>query len=365
MRAVAATLAVLALAGCGGSNHAAPAPGSPAARTPTAAPAPPSDAARIQTLLRRPPTGPRLQALRVRDLQSQPDQVDVSGLTAKARVIVRYQIAGVTGTFQSVRRVALARRHGRWRVAAELGRRGLPPWQVADFAEVRTPHFVVLVPRGTSVGDLGAVLEAGYAAMRERLTSGRLRGRYLVIDAADPAQARALTTQIRGLDGLAAVADAAVDEEGPAQAVSRVVSLRVLVVASAFAGLDAEGRQRTIAHELTHAALAGSTSGRTPSWLVEGTAMYVSGDRRPAPADPHLGRLSRPGAIGRLSGEAQADAYRAASAAAYAIVERFGADKLLDLYDAFNDPSLRGEPGPQLVNRALHRELGIGLSDLP
>jgi hypothetical protein len=364
VRAAAAGLAVLALAGCGGSHHAAPTPGSPAARTPTATPGPPSDAQRIQTLLRRPPTGPRLRALRVRDVQSEPQRVELSGRTAKARVIVRYRIAGVSGMFQSVRRVALARRHGRWRVIAELGHRGLPPWQVADFDEARTPHFVMLAPRGMDVGDLGEVLEEGYAAMRDRLTSGRLRRRYLVIDAADPAQARALTTQIRGLDGLAAVADAAVDEAGPAQAVSRVVSLRVLVVASAFAALDAEGRRRTIAHELTHAALAGSTSGRTPSWLVEGTAMYVSGDRRPAPADPHLDRLSKPGAIGRLSGGAQADAYRAASAAAYTIVERFGADTLLDLYDAFNDSSLRGEPGPQLVNRALRRELGISLNDL-
>jgi hypothetical protein len=119
-----------------------------------------------------------------------------------------------------------------------------------------------------------------------------------------------------------------------------------------------------VTHELTHAALAGSTSGRTPSWLVEGIAMYVSGDRRAAPANPDLGALSEPAAIGRLSGAAQSDAYAAASAAAFAIVDRFGAAKLLDLYDSFNDTSLRARPGPRLVDRALRRVLGIGLRQL-
>jgi hypothetical protein len=92
--------------------------------------------------------------------------------------------------------------------------------------------------------------------------------------------------------------------------------------------------------------------------------MYVSGDRRAAPAHADLARLSGRGAIGRLSGAAQINAYEAASAAAFAIVDRFGQDRLLDLYDAFNDPSLRGKAGARLTNRALHRVLGIGLSDL-
>ena len=158
-----------------------------------------------------------------------------------------------------------------------------------------------------------------------------------MIAAADPGQARELTSQIRGLESLAAISDATINERGPARAVSSVVSLRLLVVASTFAGLGAEGQRRTIAHELTHAALAGSTSGRTPAWLVEGVAMYVSGDRRPAPGTD-LAALSQPTAIAKLSGSAQAQAYAASSAAAFAIVDRFGSRKLLSLLDAFNDP---------------------------
>jgi hypothetical protein len=382
---VAAALAVLALTGCGGGGHAA-AP-TPTGTRPAGRASGPTAEQQIETLLRgrasaleggrRPPGGTgaqrtrdrlaaaRIRPLHVRDLQMEAGRIDVHGARASAPVVERYGIAGVRGAYQSVRRMDFRRRGGAWRVAGVEGRRGRPPWEVAAYDEHRTAHFVVLAARGTPVAALMGALEDGYAAMRARLMTGGLRRRYLVIAAADAPQARALTTQIRGLGTLAAISDAAIDEQGPAEAVSRVVSLRLLVVTSAFASLDAAGRRRTITHELTHAALAGSTSGRTPAWLVEGVAMYASGDRRPAPANADLAALSKPGAIARLSGDAQADAYRAASAAAFAIVERFGADKLLDLYDSFNDESLRGRPGPRLVNRTLRRELGIGLSQLP
>jgi hypothetical protein len=175
---------------------------------------------------------------------------------------------------------------------------------------------------------------------------------------------RGLTRQIHGLESLAAISDSTINERGAARAVTAVVSLRLLVIASAYSALVPEGRRRVIAHELTHAALAGSTSGRTPAWLVEGVAMYVSGDRRPAPPDGDLAALSKPASIARLSGARQAAAYAASSAAAFAIVDRFGPRRLLALYDAFNDPALAGEPGRRLVDRALRRELGVSLNDL-
>jgi hypothetical protein len=150
-------------------------------------------------------------------------------------------------------------------------------------------------------------------------------------------------------------------QAGPAQEPTRVVSLRLVVVWPPFSALDADGRHRVVTHELTHAALTGSTSGRTPAWLSEGVALYVSGDRRAAPPGADLAALSRPDSIARLTGDAQAVAYSVSSAAAFAIADRFGTDRLLDLYEAFNDPSLRGR---RLVDRAVRRELGISLSEL-
>jgi hypothetical protein len=379
-------VATCVLAGCGGGGGGTPTPGS---SKPPARQAPPSDEQQLEDVLRDRAdalqdgdrraflmTATRARrradraaitaaaALPLRDLDLDAGSIDVTGRRARANVMVRYRFEGVRGTFQSTRRVSFVKAGGRWRVATMRGARGRPPWEVGRFVVRRTPHFVVLAPPGAAAGDLVAVLESGYRAMRSRLQLGRLRRRYLVIAAADPGQARALTSQIRGLGSLAAISDATINERGPARAVSSVVSLRLLVVYSSFAGLGAEGRRRTIAHELTHAALAGSTSGRTPAWLVEGVAMYVSGDRRSAPRGGDLGPLSRPAAIAKLTGQAQARAYAASSAAAFSIVDRFGAKKLLELYDAFNDPDLRGPEGPRLVDRALKRELGIGLSDL-
>jgi hypothetical protein len=185
-----------------------------------------------------------------------------------------------------------------------------------------------------------------------------------VVVAAGSAQARELTTEIRGVETLTAISDAAIREKGPARAVADVVSVRLLVVWPPFAQLDADGRSRVITHELTHAALAGATSGRTPSWLVEGVPMYVSNDRRIPPPEANLGALSQPDAIGRLTGDTQATAYATSSAAAFTIADRYGRAGLLRLYDAFNDPKLVGSPGPQLVNRALRRGLGTSLGEI-
>jgi hypothetical protein len=387
VRTVSALVALVLVAGCGGGGDPAPrpteTPGTPAARPE------PSDQEQIRRLLddraaaleagdvrayaataagaqrrRDRADARRARRLRVREVVFSADRVDVSGDRATARVSSEYAIEGVRGTFDVERRVRARRTAGGWRVSAAPARRGLPPWEVDDFRERRTEHFVVLAPPGVPVDELVVALEDGYATMSELLSRGRLRRRYLVVVATGAEQARALTVGIRGVETLAALADASVIQRGPAARTAKVVSLRLIVVWEPFATLDSVGRRRVVTHELTHAALAGSTSGRTPAWLSEGVALYVSRDRRPAPPGADLAALSRPDAIARLSGEAQANAYNASSAAAYAIAERFGTDRLLELYEAFNDPKLRGRPGPRLVNRALRRELGISLADI-
>jgi hypothetical protein len=303
----------------------------------------------------------RARRLRLRDVTLDAADITVSSDRARLRVRSSYGIAGVRWSFDGEHRARVARTSDGWRVAQTGRGRGRPPWEVDDFRERRSQHFVVLAPPEVPADELVLALEDGYATMRELLTSGRLRRRYLVVVAAGPEQARALTLDIRGLDTLAALSDASVIQSGLAERTKRVLSLRLLVVWPPFSQLDAEGRRRVVTHELTHAALTGSTSGRTPAWLTEGVALYVSGDRRPAPPDPDLAALAGPGSIARLTGDAQANAYSASSAAAFAIADRFGTERLLDLYDAFNDPKLRG---PRIVDHALRRELGISLAEL-
>jgi hypothetical protein len=198
-----------------------------------------------------------------------------------------------------------------------------------------------------------------------------------VLVAASAAQARLLTRQIRGVESLAAVAEAIVRVRGPAERVAQVAGRRLIVIWSDYARLDPLDRQRVVTHELTHAALARRTSGRTPAWLVEGVALYASGDERANEAGALLagrplagvsagGRraadraasrraLARPDAIARRTGIAQAAAYAYASAAAFAIADRFGRAGLLRLYAEFSNPAVRGpHVQAKAIRRALH-----------
>jgi hypothetical protein len=210
------------------------------------------------------------------------------------------------------------------------------------------------------------------------LVRPELRRRYLVVVAADARQARSLTELIEGVGGLAAISDAEVREEGKAQQVSEVVGQRLLVVWPQFVEADLEGRLRVVTHELTHAALAGVTSGRTPSWLLEGIALYVSGDRRVGEAAQlisgggsravrralTLSGLSEPDAIARLGGAGQSAAYAYSSAAAFYLADRFGPKRLLRLYEAFNDEDLPGDGGVETTDAALRAALRRPLARL-
>ena len=402
--ASAALAAVVLLTGCGGSSKpdAAPATGSPASPATKSAQ---GDATALERLLDRrsraleaggpkayaaTATGPQrlvdrevarnAAPLRLRDVELAVDSADVSGRRARLRVRSIYGIQGVRGTFTSARRLTAIRTGNRWRVRAETSRRERHPWEVGPVTEHRSPHFVVIAPRGLEIEAAGLLeaLETGYARMGEVLRRPRLRRRYLVVVAGEARAARALTRRIRGVEGLAAISDSQVREAGPAQRVTEVASQRLLVVWPPFSTLDTDGRMRVVTHELTHAGLAGVTSGRTPSWLLEGMALYVSEDRRAGEAAERvadatsaaarravtLAGLSRPDAIARLHGDPQAAAYAYASAAAFYIAGRFGRKRYLELYDAFNDEDLAGRAGAELTDRAVRRTLGVSLDRL-
>jgi hypothetical protein len=404
-RAFAVPLAVLAvaLAGCGGADKPPAKPAPPTARV-SGGPARGGDATALGRLLARRAaalergdasayaatgtggqrardrlTARRARAVRLRDVELAIVSIDLRGRRATVRAIARYGIRGVAGRFAAARHLTALRSRAGWRIRAETSRRERHPWELGPVSERRSRHFVVLAPRGVDVagGGLLDALEAGYGRMGETLRRPRLQRRYLVVVAEGPAQARALTQRISGVGGLAAISDTEVREDGAARRVLAVDSQRLFVVWTAFGVLDPVGRLRVVTHELTHAALAKVTSGRTPAWLLEGVALYVSEDRRVDAAARLLGSappaarralalraLSRPDGIARLGGAAQEAAYAYSSAAAFYIVERYGRRRYLALYDAFNDDTLRGGAGAALTDRALRRVLRIPLARL-
>ena len=400
-RAAAAIVVVAVIAGCGGKPSA---PGTPAQRA--GGDRPSSDRDKLQALLDR-----RAQALLdgrpaayaatatgaqraldreagrvaagldLRDVRMQVRSLSVHGNRATLQAGASWGIRGVRGTFVGDRHLVATRGPAGWRITAVRDDRGLPPWEAGAYAERREGHFIVLAPPaiGVDAAGLPGDLAAGYDAIHAALPKVPLKRRYLVVVAPTARVARELTVDIRGVEGLAAISDTAVHESGPAQRVRAVVSQRLLVVWPSFIRLTEDERRRVVAHELTHAVLADSTSGRTPAWLVEGIALLASGDRRDdevaAALTGHAGEtgriasqefdlraLSAPDAIARLSGARQAGAYAYASAAAYALARDFGTRAVLRLYDAFNDETLRGPPGPGLVDRALRQTIGEGLA---
>ncbi len=398
-----ALLATALLAGCGGGPSrpdASPSPTTPASKQ---APMREGDATALDALLLR-----RSQALaagnakayaataigpqrlrdreavrnaapvRLRDVELAVESTDVRGRRAKLAVRSIYGIRGVRGTFASARRVTAVRTGKGWRISSESSRRERHPWEVGPVAEHRSTHFVVIAPRALDITGLTDALETGYARMGDVLKRPRLRKRYLVVVAGEARAARALTERISGVEGLAALSDSEVRESGPTQRVTEVASQRLVVVWPPFSTLDADGRMRVVTHELTHAGLAGVTSGRTPAWLLEGMALYVSEDRRAGEAAEliadasatsarralTLTGLSQPDAMARLHGAGQEAAYAYASAAAFYIVGRFGRKRYLQLYDVFNHEDLPGRAGVAVTERAVQRTLGVSLTRL-
>lgn len=302
--------------------------------------------------------------LKLRNVWFEAGGIDVKGRRARAQVSFGYAVKGVNSRYEFDRRVRLRRVRGSWRFVGTNARRGLPPWEVGKFRERRSKHFVVHAPPHIPTGALVTALEDGYSAMRRLLNKSRLRDRYLVVIAEGPREAHKLTAEIRSAKSLAALAEANVVQSGMAEKTSEVKALRLLIVWEAFENLDSFTREIVAVHELTHAALAGTASGRVPSWLSEGVAMYISKERWPAPPGGNLAALSQPDAIGQLLGDKQARAYQLSSAAAFAIADRFGPKKLIKLHDSFSSEKLRGTPGKKLVNRALKKQLGISLAEL-
>jgi hypothetical protein len=304
--------------------------------------------------------------------------VRLRGREAVLRTRLAYRVRGIRGEFSVARRLVAERGGDGWRVRREGGRRDRLPWELEPYASYRTEHFLALAPVSLELGALPEVLEQGYARLAERLDRPRLRDRYLVVVARSAPAARRLTSFIRGTSSLVAITDAKVRDDGPARQVTEVVGLRLLVVMGAFATLPYEEQVRVITHELVHAALVRRTSGRTPAWLNEGVALYLSDDRRVAQAAELVGGeaegeerrsltlagLSVPDAIARLAGDRQTAAYAYASSAAHYIADRFGEERLLALYAAFNDSDIPGRGGRETTDLALREVLGRSLDEL-
>ena len=316
----------------------------------------------------------RARGLSLTRIRFTTEAVETGGDRARVVYALSYALRGTEQPYRTGRRLTATKTPDGWRVARDVPRREPLPWEVAAFRVTRAPRVVLLTPSGVDAGPLAAGLSSAYRAVARALPRRELPETVLVIGARDARQTEALTGPIA--DGIVALANVVVTYgPRPALAVDRVLAQRMVVVGSRWSALPEAERASTLEHELIHTALDPDTSGRTPSWLSEGIALYLSGDDRRAEARvraagagaapaARLGDLSRPGSIFRLDASAQGAAYAASSAAAEAIVARDGVRGLLSLLDAFNDPAIPGRPGRATTDRVLKRTLGLSLAEL-
>jgi hypothetical protein len=410
--------AAAVIAGCGETASSAPAP--PATKKaadakPKAAPAaekrkPPTDNEQLNTLLLdrgaaleqgdaedflATSTGAQAKkderqiaaarALPLTSVKLEARGTEISGDKATMRVEMSYSYDNIDTYYFKTSSMSLKKTPEGWRVANDKPTYGmLAPWEYKTYKARKSTHFLALAPKGMKVGSLMTDLEKGYNRMKRGLPGVKAPKKVLVIVARTGTDTKALTKDIKTLKSLTAVAENQYSTKGPAKRIDQVWGQRVFVLWRSYGNRSAGERRMVIAHELVHAALAGRTSARTPPWLSEGIAMYVSGDDRSGDAgalisgrgvlkDPSkqgaakramsLARLSSPRALDNMSPVSLSFAYSYSSAAAYAIAQKHGRKGLLKLLSAYNSEKVKGK-GSKLTDRAAKRALKMSLSSL-
>jgi hypothetical protein len=313
-----------------------------------------------------------LEALPLEQVRLAPVDVQITGDEATLGAAMSYRIKGASRPFLTSRKMTARKAAGGWRLTRDAPRRDAVPWEVERYTATVAERIVLLTPPGVEAGTLLPGLQAAYRKIARDLPARDLPDRVLVIAAEDARQVEQLDGK-RIAGGVVAIASVAVDyKPGVALEVERVLAQRMMLVMDRYATMPEQERQWTLAHEMVHTAMNPDTSGRTPIWLVEGVALYVSGEDLSAYAPaveaagerPSLSALSRRGAIGKLDADGQSAAYVVASAAAEAIAERKGNEGLFRFYEGFNDGTITGRPGPRTTDKVLRKAVGMSLREL-
>jgi hypothetical protein len=326
------------------------------------------------------------KALPIDDVEMSIEGTEVEGERATLRVDTYYTFDDIDSEYRKTSRVTALKTEDGWRVSRDRPSAGaLAPWEYTRYTARTSKHFTALAPRKLKVGSLMRDLEKGRTRMQRGLRGVKAPDRTLVIVARTGTDTKALTKDLKTLSSLVAVAETKFNLEGPAQRITDLSGERIFVLWRSYGNRSATERQKVIAHELVHAALAKRTSGRTPPWLYEGIAMYASGDNRSGDAGAlisgrgvlrdsskqgaaksamSLTKLSNPRALHKMSPVSLAFAYSFSSAAAYAIAEKHGRKALLRLISAFNSEKVRGKPGRKLNDKVVRKVLKKSLNQL-
>jgi hypothetical protein len=327
----------------------------------------------------------RAKALPINDVKLTAGGTEVDGDKATMRVEMRYGFDHIDTAYFKTSRMSAVKTPQGWKISNDRPSAGmLAPWEYTTYKARTSAHFLALAPKSLKVGSLMTDLEKGYNRMKRGLPGVKAPRKVLVIVARTGTDTKALTKDLKTLKSLTAVAENQYSTKGSAKRIDQVWGQRVFVLWRSYGNRGANERRMVVTHELVHTALASRTSARTPPWLTEGIAMYVSGDNRSGDAGAlisgrgvlrdaskqgaakramSLPRLSKPSALSNMSPVSLNFAYSYSSAAAYAIASKHGRKGLLKLLSAYNSDKVKGT-GSKLTDRALKRALKTSLSSL-
>jgi hypothetical protein len=303
------------------------------------------------------------------------------GRRIAAEVTLRYRIEGYdTAPVEATQRLTLTEREdGRWYVAAEDPRspdgkaRARQLWDQGEVAVARGSRSLVLGvgqdPR--RLREIARTADRAVPAVDDAWRGRWARRVVVLVPESLNGMGELLGAPGSGYRGIAAVTTAEAGGKG------RAPADRVIVNPDAYGVLGESGRRVVLTHETAHVATRAATSSATPLWLSEGFADWA-GYRGTGRAAPEIAsELSRLAAAGRLprqlprdadfgfggDGSRLAVAYEGGWLACRMIAERWGEDRLRELYRTVGAEENAEEKREGATDRALREVLGIGLGD--
>ncbi|MGK5630491.1 hypothetical protein [Streptomyces sp. URMC 123] len=293
-----------------------------------------------------------------------PAPVPGGGRRVAVEVDLDHRIAGHdTAPVTAARRLTLTERDGRWYAAADSTTGARPLWEQGPVDAVRGEHGLVLGV-GQDPERLRALARAADRAVPAVDRAWRrpwARRVVLLVPASVAGMGQLLGAPAAGYRDIAAVTTGEVGGSGAAPAD------RIVVNPEAYHSLGEEGREVVLTHEATHVATRSATSPATPLWLSEGFADWVGYRGTGRTAHQNAPALARAVAAGRPPRELPADgdfafsgggerlalAYERGWLACEMIAERWGAERLVELYRTVGE-------GRAPLDAALRQVLGTG-----
>lgn len=291
----------------------------------------------------------------------------------RVEMVFRYEGLPRDNLFRFGLRYDVERRAGSWVITASTPEPDppLPVWAREPVESTRTEHFLALHRPGLAKAREALDLaEQARARLVPKLRYVEPESADLLLLGADHADLeRMLGRPVSA--GVLAVANALYPGIGEPEHRQMAVNLDALLGSGVSRILGHSGTGTAVEvfqHELAHLALVRLRGRAMPAWVNEGTAMYLSGERRVAEWRAGLARGAFDAvsiaALGNNANLPSSLEYAYANAAVLYLVERFGDEQFWRFYSSFRRLVPTGEFATDSSRFALRQSFGLTAEEL-